>query len=202
MIAMRRILTRLSSKPARITLSAILLATAAGLLLWDSDIMLALSLRLNRHDRPTYKTRLQPHKKPLRRRIRGNRLVADSASIDVRLYGGRRSSKGLKKGAWIDPHGGTPGSGEPIIVAGHRTTRHFATLHLLRRRDPVIVYWKGHEYDYVVKKTRSVSGRRRLNVQKIAGTGERLVMYTCTKKRRGRKRKVVVAVPYKKRKRR
>jgi LPXTG-site transpeptidase (sortase) family protein len=194
---MSKIIGLLSRKSTRIVLSAVVLSAALGLLLWDSDFLLALQLRINHHDRPTYATKLLPHLKPLRKKIVGNRLVADSVSIDVRLYGGKSSSRPLKKGAWIDPHGSTPGGGQPIIVAGHRTTHHFATLHLLKKGRPVIIYWHGKEYDYIVKSVHSISGKRGINIQKDApGTGERLVMYTCLPRWKGDKRKVVVAVPY------
>jgi LPXTG-site transpeptidase (sortase) family protein len=194
---MRKFMSLLSRTSTRIALSVVLLVAALGLVLWDSDLLLALQLRMNKHDRPTYATKLSKLK-PLRSKVVGDRLVADSVSIDVRLYGGKSPSGPLKKGAWIDPHGSTPGSGQPIIVAGHRTTRHFATLHMLKRREPVIVYWKGKEYDYIIKSIRPISGSSGLNVQRDApGTGERLIMYTCTPKWKGDKRHVVVAVPYK-----
>jgi LPXTG-site transpeptidase (sortase) family protein len=187
----------LSRTSTRIALSVVILVTALGLMLWDSDLMLALTLKMSKHDRPTYATRLSKLK-PLHSRVVGDRLVADSVSIDVRLYGGANSSKGLSKGAWIDPHASTPGSGQPIVVAGHRTTNHFATLHMLKRGEPVIVYWKGKEYDYIIKTIKPISGSSGLNVQRDApGSGERLIMYTCTPKWKGDKRHVVVAVPYK-----
>jgi len=187
----------LSRKSTRIGLTVVVLAAALGLFLWDSDFISAIQIKINHHDRPTYATRLLPHLKPLRTKIVGNRLVADSVNIDVRLYGGSSSSRGLSKGAWVDPHGSVPGGGEPIIVAGHRMTHHFATLHLLKKGQPVIVYWQGKEYDYIVKSSHSISGKSGINVQKDApGTGERLIMYTCLPRWQGDKRDVVVAVPY------
>lgn len=196
---MHKLKNLLSRTSSRVVLTIVLLVFAIGLFAWDSDFMLALGLKLNHHDRPTYATKLLPKLKPLHSKIVGDRLVADSVSIDVRLFGGSNSSAPLSKGAWIDPAGSTPGQGQPIVVAGHRTTHHFATLHLIGRGDLVIVYWKGHEYDYIVTNIHAISGTRGLNIQKDApGTGERLVMYTCLPRWQGDKRNVVVAVPYKK----
>jgi LPXTG-site transpeptidase (sortase) family protein len=197
-IAVSRLTGMLSRTSTRIALTVVLLVAATGLFLWDSDIMLALQLKMNYHDRPTYATRLSKLK-PLKSHVVGDRLVADSASIDVQLYGGKNSAGPLEKGAWIDPAGATPGSGQPIVVAGHRTTHHFATLHLLKRGQLVIVYWKGHEYDYVVKSVHAINGKSGISIQKDApGSGERLVMYTCLPRWQGDKRNVVVAVPYRK----
>lgn len=76
-------------------------------------------------------------------------------------------------------------------------THRFATLHLLKKGQPVIVYWQGKEYDYIVTSIHSISGTRGINIQKDApGSGERLVMYTCLPRSQGDKRSVVVAVPY------
>lgn len=197
MIAMSKASRVLSRTSTRVILGIVLLAVAVGMFAWDSDFVLSLELKLNHHDRPTYATRLLPKLKPLRSHIVGNRLVIDAVSIDVQLYGGTASAKPLEKGAWIDPEGSTPGAGQPIIVAGHRTTGHFATLHLIKRGQPVIVYWKGKEYDYIVTTIHSIDGASGINIQKDApGTGERLIMYTCLPRWKGDKRNVVVAVPY------
>jgi LPXTG-site transpeptidase (sortase) family protein len=194
---MRKLPEALSRTSTRVVLGIVLFALAVGLFAWDSDFMLALELKLNHHDRPSYATRLLPKMKPLHSKVVGDRLVIDDVSIDVRLTGGTSSAKPLEKGAWIDPQGSTPGSGQPIVVAGHRTTGHFATLHLVDRGMPVIVYWKGKEYDYVVKSVHSISGASGINIQKDApGSGERLVLYTCLPRWKGDKRSVVVAVPY------
>ncbi len=188
----------LSNTGIKIALSMVLLTAALGLILWDSEFALGLKLKLDRNERPTYATRLLPNLTPLRSKIVGNRVVSDAVSIDARIYGGSNSAGPLAKGVWIDPHGSTPGKGEPIVIAGHRTTHHFATLHLIKRGMPVIVYWQGKEYDYIVKSVKPINGSSGLNVQKDApGTGERLILYTCTPKWQGDKRHVVVAVPYK-----
>jgi LPXTG-site transpeptidase (sortase) family protein len=198
-IAMSRLRNLRSSTSARVVLSVVLVVLAIGLFAWDSDFALGLKLKLNRHDRPTYATRLQPNMPPLRSKIVGNRVVSDPVSIDSQIYGGSNSAGPLSKGVWIDPAGSTPGKGEPIVIAGHRTTHHFATLHLIERGMPVIVYWQGKEYDYIVKSVKPIEGSRGINVQKDApGKGERLILYTCTPKWQGDKRHVVVAVPYKK----
>jgi LPXTG-site transpeptidase (sortase) family protein len=196
-VAMHSTKSLFSRTGTRVVLSIVLVALACGLFAWDSDFMLALELKLNRHDRPTYATRLQSGTKPLHAKIVGDRVVADAVSIDSQLFGGSSSAGPLAKGAWIDPHGSTPGGGQPIVIAGHRTTGHFATLHLIKRGQPVIVYWKGKEYDYIVTGTHAISGDAGINIQKDApGTGERLVLYTCLPRWKGDKRNVVIAVPY------
>ncbi len=187
-----------SSTIARVAISLVLVVAAVGLFAWDSDFALGLKLKLDRHARPTYATRLLPKLDPLRAKIVGNRVVSDPVSIDSRVFGGSNSGPALSKGVWIDPQGSTPGKGEPIVIAGHRTTNHFATLHLLKRGMPVIVYWQGKEYDYIVTRVKPIEGSSGINIQKDApGSGERLVLYTCLPKSQGDKRHVVVAVPYK-----
>ena len=194
---MRNLKTLFGRTSSRIVLSVVLVTLACGLFAWDSDFMLALELKINHHDRPTYATRLLPNLKPLQSKVIGDRVVIDSVSIDSRLFGGTDFNAALSKGAWIDPHGSTPGNGQPVVIAGHRITGRFATLHLIKRGQPVIVYWKGHEYDYIVTSIHPIEGSNGINLQKDApGTGERLVLYTCLPRWQGDKRNVVVAVPY------
>jgi LPXTG-site transpeptidase (sortase) family protein len=194
---MRKLKNLFARTSSRVVLSVVLLAIALGLFAWDSDLLLALQLKLNHHNRPTYATRLLPKLKPLHSRIVGDRLVIDTVNIDVRLYGGAKSAQPLAKGAWVDPHGSTPGNGQPVVIAGHRITGRFATLHFVKKGQPVIVYWKGKEYDYIVTSIHSIAGPSGINIQKDApGTGERLIMYTCLPRWQGDKRNVVVAVPY------
>jgi LPXTG-site transpeptidase (sortase) family protein len=186
----------LSRTSTRIAIGAICLVLAVGLIAWDSDLLLAIELRLNHHSRPSYASRLYPGAKPLHNKVVGNRVVADSVNIDVALNGGTNSAGPLGKGAWLDPHGSVPGGGEPIVVAGHRVSGRFATLHLIKRGQPVIVYWKGKEYDYMVSAVHTIDGQSGINLQKdAAGTGERLVLYTCQPRWQGDKRFVVVATP-------
>jgi len=187
-----------SGATVRVALSIVLVVVAVGLFTWDSDLALGLKLKLNRHARPLYATKLLPKLKPLRSKIVGDRVVSDPVSIDTRIFAGSDSGPALSKGVWIDPHGGKPGMGEPVIIAGHRTTHRFATLHLIKRGMPVIVYWHGKEYDYIVTRVKPIEGSSGINVQKDApGSGERLILYTCLPKSHGDKRYVVVAVPYK-----
>lgn len=194
---MPRLKDLLARTSSRVALSVILLVVAFGLFAWDSDLLLALQLKLSHHDRPSYATRLLPKLKPLHSKIVGDRVVIDAVGIDVRLYGGTNSAQPLAKGAWVDPHGNTPGNGQPIVIAGHRISGRFATLHLVKRGQPVIVYWKGKEYDYIVTGIHPIPGPSGINIQKDApGTGERLVLYTCLPRWQGDKRNVVVAVPY------
>lgn len=187
---------RLSKTSTRVTLSVLALVVAVGLIAWDSDVVMSMTLALQRHDRPTYTTQTQPGAKSLRGRAKGNRLVIDAVSIDTVIGTGASSAAPLKKGAWLDPQGSLPGNGEPIVIAGHRVTKRFATLPLAKKGMTAIVYWKGKEYDYRIVSIRPVNGTSGINLAKDApGTGERLIMYTCTPKYKGDKRYVVVATP-------
>ena len=181
----------------RLALSIVLVAIAVGLFAWDSDFVLGLELKLSRHVRPTYATRLLPNLKPLRKEIVGNRVVSDPVGIDCQIFGGSDSGLPLARGLWIDPHASTPGKGQPIVIAGHRTTKRFASLHLFKPGMPVIVYWQGTEHDYMVTSVKPIAGSSGINVQRDApGIGERLILYTCMRKWQGDKRYIVVAVPY------
>jgi LPXTG-site transpeptidase (sortase) family protein len=195
---MTRIRERLSRTSTKVVLSILVAVLAIGLIAWDSDPLLAMMVALSRHDRPTYATQLQPHVKPVRGRAKGDRLVVDGVSIDVAIRQGAASAGPLKKGVWLDPQGSTPGAGEPIVIAGHRVTKRFATLPLAKKGMTAIVYWKGTEYDYRIVSIKPINGATGINVAKEApGTGERLIMYTCTPKNQGDKRYVVVARPIK-----
>ena len=194
---MRNLKNLLARTSTRVVLSIVLVALACGLFAWDSDFMLALELKINHHDRPTYATRLLPGAKPLHSKIVGDRVVADSVNIDCQIFGGTDFNSALSQGAWIDPHVSTPGKGQPIVIAGHRISGRFATLHLIKRGAPVILYWKGKEYDYIVQSIHPIEGQAGINLQRDApGTGERLVLYTCLPRWQGDKRNVVVAIPY------
>ena len=196
MVSVTRIRERLSRTSTRVTLTILALLVAAGLLAWDSDPLLSMTLAFRHRSRPTYTTELQPGVKSLRGRAKGNRLVIDAVSIDVAIGAGTKSATPLKKGAWLDSQGSIPGGGQPIVLAGHRVTNRFATLPKVKRGMTAIVYWQGHEYDYRVLSIKSIRGSTGINVATDApGSGERLIMYTCTPKNKGDKRYVVVAAP-------
>ena len=194
---MRKLKNLFAKTSTRVALSIVLLLAALALFAWDSDFVLSLELKLNHHDRPMYATRLLPKLRPLRSKIVGDRVVSDAVSIDCQIFEGADSAEPLKHGVWIDPNGSTPGHGQPVVIAGHRITGRFATLHLITRGDLVIVYWRGKEFDYMVTSIHPIAGSSGINIQKDApGTGERLVLYTCLPRWQGDKRNVVVAVPY------
>ena len=196
MVSVTSIRERLSRTSTRVVLTIVALLVAVGLIAWDSDPLLSMTLAFKNRSRPTYTTQLRPGVKSLRGRARGNRLVIDAVSIDVGIRAGARSAAPLKKGVWLDPQGSVPGSGEPIVLAGHRVTKRFATLPKVKKGMIAVVYWQGHEYDYRILSIKPVRGTAGIKLGTDApGTGERLILYTCAPKTKGDKRYVVVASP-------
>jgi len=180
----------------------VLVAVAAALLLWDADPIIRGELALRRAiqgDAATlpYPSRAFPGIEPRSaRQPAGRRLVIPAAGIDVAVIRARSADAGLLRGVWLDPAGSVPGSGEPVVIAGHRVRARFAPLHLVRVGDPVIAYWDGEEHDYRVTSIRTIRAENGLDMQRDApGDGERLVLYTCLPRWMGNKRTVVTAQP-------
>jgi len=180
----------------------VLVAVAAAILIWDADPVIKSELVLRRiafGDGATlpYPSALYPRGNPRHDRPpAGNRLVIPSTGIDVAVVRASSADAGLPRGIWLDPVGGVPGGGEPVVLAGHRVRSRFAPLHLVEIGDSVIVYWNGVERDYRVTAIRSIRAENGIDLAKDApGTGERLVLYTCLPRWMGNKRTVVTATP-------
>jgi LPXTG-site transpeptidase (sortase) family protein len=179
-----------------------LVLVAAAVLVWDADPVITGELALRRtiwgRDATlAYPSRLYANATPAHAKLpAGDRLDIPSLGIDVAIVRAKSADAGLPYGIWLDPAGSTPGSGEPVILAGHRIRARFAALHLVRIGDPVIAYWHGQEFDYRVTSVRSIVAANGIDLSRDApGNGERLVLYTCLPRWMGNKRTVVTAAP-------
>jgi LPXTG-site transpeptidase (sortase) family protein len=197
-----------SSTPVKrssiLTTAAItLVVMAAVALVYDADPVIRGELAIREaiwgpNATLAYPSRLSTDTTAARRAVpSGNRIVIPSTGIDVAIVRAKNANAGLPYGVWLDPAGGVPGAGEPVVLAGHRVRSRFAALHLVRVGDPVIVYWHGAEMDYRVTSLRSIVAANGIDMQRDApGNGERLVLYTCLPRWMGNKRTVVTAAPY------
>ena len=180
-----------------------LVVVAAAVLIWDADPIITGELALRRaiwgpNATLEYPSRLYANATPMHAKVPGgNRIDIPSCGIDIALVHAKNADAGLPYGAWLDPVGGEPGGGEPVVIAGHRIRSRFAALHLVRKGDSVIVYWRGAELDYRVTSVRSIVAANGIDLERDApGNGERLVLYTCLPRWMGNKRTVVTAAPY------
>jgi LPXTG-site transpeptidase (sortase) family protein len=180
-----------------------LVVVAAAVLIWDADPVITGELALRRaiwgpNATLAYPSRLYEGVAAMHPAYpSGNRIVIPTCGIDLAIVRAKSADAGLPYGAWLDPVGGVPGGGEPVVIAGHRISSRFAALHLVHDGDPIIVYWHGAELDYRVTSVRSIVAANGIDLQRDApGNGERLVLYTCLPRWMGNKRTVVTAAPY------
>ena len=180
-----------------------LIVVAAAVLTWDADPVIKGELAIRKaiwgHKATlAYPSRLFTDLAAMHRDLpSGNRIDLPSIGVDVAVVRAKNANAGLPYGIWLDPVGGEPGGGEPVVLAGHRIRSRFAALHLVRVGDPVIMYWRGAEIDYRVTSVRSIVAADGIDLQRDApGNGERLVLYTCLPRWMGNKRTVVTAAPY------
>ena len=179
-----------------------ILAVAAAVVLWDADPVIQGELAARRallgaDALLPYPSAMFPGAHPRHaEKPSGNRVVIPACGINVAVVRAKSADAGLPYGIWLDPAGSTPGSGEPVVLAGHRIRSRFASLHLVTAGDPVIVYWNGTELDYRVTAVRTILADNGIDLARDApGNGERLVLYTCLPRWMGNKRTVVTAVP-------
>lgn len=192
----------MTRRPLLIAAAITLVVVAAALLLWDADPIIKSELAVRRAilgESATlpYPSRLFPKTAPrFAEKPAAKRIVIPSTGINVAVVQARTADAGLPRGVWLDPVGSVPGSGEPIVIAGHRLRARFAALHLVEVGDPVIAYWDGTEHDYRVTSIRTIKAENGIDMQRDApGDGERLVLYTCLPRWMGNKRTVVTAAP-------
>ena len=192
-------------KRSKVLVAAVitLVVVAAAVLIWDADPVITGELALRRaiwgaDATLAYPSRLYANATPAHRTMpTGSRIDIPTCGIDIAVVRAKSADAGLPYGAWLDPVGGEPGGGEPVVIAGHRIRSRFAALHLVKVGDPVIVYWHGAEVDYKVTSVRSIVAANGIDLQRDApGNGERLVLYTCLPRWMGNKRTVVTAAPY------
>ncbi|MDB5186520.1 MAG: putative sortase family protein [Candidatus Saccharibacteria bacterium] len=110
-----------------------------------------------------------------------NRLVIPGLHMDEAIHDGPTVAT-LSQGAWRRPQTSTPDKGGNTVIAGHRFTYResavFYNLDKVQKNDPIIVYWEGKEYDYIVDEVAVV---RPTAVEIESPTPDsRLTIYTCT----------------------
>lgn len=184
----------------RIALGVALVAAALLVAAWDTDPLLEAELSVRRFvkpEAPSSAMRIAASATPTHGAARADRrVVIPSVGIDSPISESANAFAGLKRGVWRDPHGGVPGSGEPVVLAGHRTRARFAMLHRTGVGDQVVVYWDGEEFDYRVTRRWSVDATEGIELASPGGSpGERLVLYTCLPRWQGDKRTIVEARP-------
>lgn len=113
-----------------------------------------------------------------------NRLVIPSIGIDMPILEGPDQRVLDRGGIWRIPNSSNPARGGNTVLSGHRwqyLPPSSMTLYLLDKvkdGEPVIVYWRGQEYDYVI------TGREIVNPDRVDilnPTAEpRLTIFTCT----------------------
>ncbi|HEY5548189.1 MAG TPA: sortase [Coriobacteriia bacterium] len=99
----------------------------------------------------------------------------------------------LDSGVYHYPETAAPGEAGNAVIAGHRLRRAFTLLHVLKKGDPVIVYWHGREYDYRVMVVFEVDPSDTAILER--GSQELLTLYTCLPRTVGDRRTVVIAEP-------
>lgn len=127
-----------------------------------------------------------------------NRLVIPKIGVDVAIVEGANQDVALNQGIWHIPGTSSPDRGSNTVLSGHRF-RFLSgprTLYLLDRMekgDPIIVYWQGKEYDYVITGTRIVKPNQ---VEILdPSTKSRLTIFTCSPLFTTKERLVLIAKP-------
>lgn len=113
-----------------------------------------------------------------------NRLVIPSIGINMPILEGPTEKTLDRGGIWHIPKTSDPVKGGNIVLSGHRwqyLPPSSTTLYLLdkvRVGEPVLVYWRGHEYDYSIVDRQVVNPNR---VDILNDTADpRLTIFTCT----------------------
>jgi len=127
-----------------------------------------------------------------------DRLVIPSIQVDIPIVEGT-SSYVLMKGGWRRPQTSTPDKGGNTVIAAHRflytstNGSYFYNLDKVKVGDPIVVYWKGVEYDYEVASSKQVPATA---VEIESNTPDPiLTLYTCTPLWTAKDRLVIVAKP-------
>jgi len=128
---------------------------------------------------------------------KGNRLVIPKIGVNVEIVEGK-DERALYRGIWHYPTTSTPDRGGNTVLTGHRF-QYLAgprTLYLLdqmRVGNVIIVYWKGTEYDYVVRERKIVNPNA---VEVLDSTpNAQLTIFTCTPLFTTKQRLVLIADP-------
>lgn len=112
-----------------------------------------------------------------------NRLVIPKIGVDVEIVEGTNEAVALNQGIWRIPGTSTPDKGKNTVLSGHRFrflsgSRTLYLLDKVTKGDPIIVYWGGKEYDYVVSDRKIVTPN---HVEILDPTTDpRLTIFTCS----------------------
>lgn len=113
-----------------------------------------------------------------------NRLVIPSINVDMPIYEGPDQRVLDRGGIWHIPGTSDPVKGGNMVVSGHRwkyLPPSSMTLYLLDKvkiGEPIIVYWRGVEYDYTVRDRKIITPDQ---VDILNDTPQpQLTIFTCT----------------------
>lgn len=114
----------------------------------------------------------------------GNRLVIPSIGVDMPILEGPTEQTLNRGGIWHIPNTSDPIRGGNMVLSGHRwqyLPPSSMTLYLLdkvKNGEPVLVYWRGQEFDYTIAKREIVNPDR---VDILNNTSQpQLTIFTCT----------------------
>ncbi len=126
---------------------------------------------------------VRPKNRAVKPKPLDNRLVIPKIGVDVLIVEGENQDTALMKGIWHIPGTSSPDKGSNTVLSGHRFRflsgpRTLYLLDKLETGDPIIVYWKGKEYDYIVKGRKIVKPNQ---VEILDPTKKpRLTIFTCS----------------------
>ncbi len=113
-----------------------------------------------------------------------NRLVIPSIGVDMPILEGSDQSVLNRGGIWRIPKTSDPLKGGNMVLSGHRwmylppSSRTLYLLDKVKDGEPIIVYWRGQEYDYRIVRHEVVAPNR---VDILDPTPQpRLTIFTCT----------------------
>lgn len=125
-----------------------------------------------------------------------NTILIPRMELETPINDGPNSNT-LNNGTWRRPKTSTPDKGGNTVIIGHRYTRVapgiFYHLDKIQVGDPIIVYWQGKEYDYIVTSSTIVPPTQ-LSVENNTKDAE-LTLYTCTPMWTFTNRLVIIAKP-------
>ncbi len=126
------------------------------------------------------------------------RLVIPKIGVNVEIVFGTDQDEALNRGIWHIPGTSTPEKGSNTVLSGHRFRflsgpRTLYLLDKVTKGDPIIIYWNGKEYDYVVTGSKIVQPNQ---VEILDPTDEtRLTIFTCAPLFSTKERLVLFAKP-------
>lgn len=120
----------------------------------------------------------------------GDRLVIPRIALDLAVVRGNDISA-LRRGLWLQPPCALPGDPGAAVIAGHRIATQFSLLPKLSVGDPVVLFFRGVEFDYRVSSVSVLDATRPDAGPGKPGDPSSLVLYTCTPRWNGDKRVVV-----------